>query len=171
MLYQEERKTNQTIKEIADYVRDMKSPHDPDITLDQGTNRLSNLEAPTSAIDTLEKQWSISIVSKVNSSDLQKAEPSELEIVVPLIATIQPLLIEEKSLLNRETLVTVTHADKNHFVHHINTEDENVLEFLEDFNFSTQMECTEAEIDEFLEGTKSCDVNLHPEVVDVALLA
>jgi len=52
-------KTDQMIGEIADYVQEMKSPHDPYITLDPGTDGMSNLEAPTSTIDTLEKKWGI----------------------------------------------------------------------------------------------------------------
>jgi len=148
------------IKKIANYVREMKSPHDLDITLDPDTDGMYNLEAPTSAINTLEKKWSISIVSKVNLGDLQKAELVELEIATSLTATIQPLLMEEKSLLNQEALDFMTHADKNHFVHHINTEDENVLEFLGDFNFSNPIECTKAKINEFLECTNPCDAGL-----------
>jgi len=60
--------------------------------------------------------------------------------------------MEEKSLLNKEALYDMKHANKNPFVHHINTEDEIVLEFLGEFNFSNPIECTEVEIDEFLEN-------------------
>ena len=156
-------KTDQMIGEIADYVQEMKSPHDPDITLDPGT------EAPTSAIDTLEKKWGISTVFKANPNDLHEVELAEPKIATPLTAIIQPLLMEEKSLINHEGLKVLTCEDQ--LVHHINTEDENVLEFLGDFNFSNPIKCTNDEIYEFLECTNSCDASLDREVVDVAILA
>jgi len=156
---------------IADYVQEMKSPHDPDITLDPGTAGMSNLEAPTSPINTLEKKWDISTIFKANPNDLHKAELGEPKIATPLTAIVQPPLMEEKSLFNQEALDFMTHADKNHFVHHINTEDKNVLEFLGDFNFSNPIMCTDDEIDEFLECTNSCDAGLDREVVDVVILA
>ena len=56
-------------------------------------------------------------------------------------------------------------------MHHINTEDENVSEFLRDFNFSNPIKCTDDEIYDFLECTNSCDTGLDREVVDVAILA
>ena len=87
----------------------------------------------------------IPIVFYVDPVDLQVVRISE-----PLPTNVQPPLMEEKSLLNQEALDSMTHADKNHFVHHINTEDENVLEFLGDFNFSNPVECTKDEIDELL---------------------
>ena len=87
----------------------------------------------------------IPIVFYVDPVDLQVVRTSE-----PLPTNVQPPLMEEKSLLNQEALDSMTHADKNHFVHHINTEDENVLELLGDFNFSNPVECIEDEIDELL---------------------
>jgi len=153
------KKTDQMIGEIADYVQEMKSPHDPDITLDPGT------EAPTFAIDTLKKKWGISTVFKVNPNDLHEAEMTELKIATPLNATVQPLLMEGKSLLNHEGLKIVTCED--HLVHHINTEDENVFEFLGDFNFSYPIKCTDVEI----ECTNSSDAGLDREVVDAVILA
>ena len=156
-------KTDQMIGEYADYVQEMKSPCDPYITLDPGT------EAPASAIDTLEMKWGISTVFKANPNDLHEAELAEAKIVTPLTATVQPLLMEEKSLLYHEGLKVMTCED--HVVHHINTKDENVLEFLGDFNFSNPIKCTDDEIDEFLESTNSCDAGLDGEVVDVVILA
>ena len=102
------------------------------------------------------------------------AVPVDLQVVrisEPLPTNIQPPLMEEKSLLNQETLDFMTHAHKNHFVHHINTEDENVLEFLGDFNFSSPIECTKAEINEFLECTNPCDAGLDIEIVDDVILS
>jgi len=81
------------------------------------------------------------IVFYANPVDLQVVRISE-----PLPTNVQPPLMEEKSLLNQEALDSMTHADKNHFVNHINTEDENVLEFLGDFKFSNPIECTEPEL-------------------------
>ena len=81
------------------------------------------------------------------------ADPVDLQVVrisKPLPTNVQPPLMEEKSLLNQKELDSITHADKNHFVHHINTKDDNVLEFLGDFNFSNPLKCTDDEIDEFL---------------------
>jgi len=73
--------------------------------------------------------------------------------------------MEEKSLLNHEGLKVVTCED--YLVNHITTEDENVFEFLGDFNFSNPIKCTDVEI----ECTNSCDVGLDREVVDAAILA
>ena len=87
----------------------------------------------------------IPIFFYVDPVDLQVVKISE---ALPI--DVQPPLMEEKSLLNQEALDSMTHADKNHFVHHINTEDENVLEFQRDFNFSNPIKCTNDEIDEFL---------------------
>ena len=98
---------------------------------------MSNLEAPTSAIDTLKKKWGISTVFKVNLNDLHEAELAEPKIATPLNVTAQPLLMEEKSLLNHEGLKVVTCED--HLVHHINTEDENVFEFLGDLTSPIQL--------------------------------
>jgi len=75
--------------------------------------------------------------------------------------------MEEKSLLHQEALDTMTHVDKNHFVHFFNHEDEIVLEFLGDFNFFNPIECTEVEIDEC---TNLCDADIGTEVVNVAIL-
>ena len=105
------------------------------------------------------------IVFYADLDDLQVVRISE-----PLPTNVQPPLMEEKSLLNQEALDFMTHADKNHFVHHINTEDENVLELLGDFNFSNLVECTEDEIDEFLESTNPCEECLDTKVVDVVIL-
>jgi len=105
------------------------------------------------------------IICSVDTVDLQVVRNSE-----PLPTNVQPPLMEEKSLLNQEALDSMTPADKSHFVHHINTEDENVLELLGDFNFSNLVECTEDEINEFLECTNPCDACLDTEVVDVLIL-
>jgi len=105
------------------------------------------------------------IICSANTVDLQVVRISE-----PLPTNVQPPLMEENSLLNQEALDSMTHADKNHFVHHINTEDENVLELLGDFNFSNPVECTEDEIDEFLKCTNPCDACLDTKVVDVLYL-
>jgi len=123
-------KIDQMIGEIADYVQEMKSPHDPDITLDSGIDGMSNLETPTSAIYTLKKKWGISTIFQANPNDLDDAELAEPKIATPLTATVQPLLMEEKSLLNHEGLKVVTCED--HLVHHVSIEDEIVLEFLKE---------------------------------------
>jgi len=79
--------------------------------------------------------------------------------------------MEENSLLNQEALDTMRHADKNNFVHHINIEDEIVLEFLGDFNFSNQTECTMVEKDKFFECFNPCDASFDTEVVDVVIFS
>ena len=100
---------------------------------------------------------------------MHEAELVEPKSATPLNVTVQPLLMEEKSLLNHEGLKVVICED--HLVHHINTKDENVLEFLGDFNFSNPIKCTDDEIDEFLERTNSCDADLDGDVVDAVILA
>ena len=72
-------------------------------------------------------------------------------------------------MLNHEGLKVVT--CENQLVHHVSIEDETVLEFLGDFDFSNPIECTEAEIDKLLECTNPCDVGLDTKVVDVVILS
>jgi len=63
----------------------------------------------------------------------------------------------ELELLNQETLDVMKHYIKNHCVYHINIEDENVFAFLEDFSFSNPIDCTNAEIDEFISSNDCCN--------------
>jgi len=124
----------------------------------------ANITTPTLSNESECIDATIPIVFYVGPVDLHV-----VRIFEPLPTNVQPPLMEEKSLLNQEALDSMTHANKNNFVHHINTEDENVLEFLRDFNFYNPIKCTYDEIDTFLECTNSCDACLDREEDDIIL--
>jgi len=72
------------------------------------------------------------------------------EILGPLPSTTQLPLMGIKPLFNQKALDTMKHFVKDHCAYHIDTKDENVFEFLGNFNFSNPTNCIDAEIDAFI---------------------
>jgi len=58
-----------------------------------------------------------------------------------------PIIMFNNRLEDQKTLDTMKHPIKDHYVYHIDTEDDSVFDFLRDFNL---IDCTNVKINKFI---------------------